>query len=108
MYYAALADEIYLVLYTAWQDPGDANLARLDKVRSIYDPDGRFHSWMSCEGTDPPQGDEYLFTANAAAEPVRYQRKPLARRQSGRPASRCYRRGGAGGGGGAPRVCSGG
>ena len=88
MYYAALADEIYLVLYTAWQDPGDdgrfgdwarsnmaamshlatgisladenlcrrpakfiadSNLARLDKVRSIYDPDGRFHSWMSCE-----------------------------------------------------------
>lgn len=24
----------------------DANLARLDKVRSIYDPDNRFHSWM--------------------------------------------------------------
>jgi FAD/FMN-containing dehydrogenase len=83
-----LEDEIYLVLYTAWQDPSDdgrfgdwarsnmaamshlatgisladenlcrrpakfiadSNLARLDKVRSIYDPDGRFHSWMSCE-----------------------------------------------------------
>jgi FAD/FMN-containing dehydrogenase len=24
----------------------DANMARLDTVRSIYDPDGRFHSWM--------------------------------------------------------------
>lgn len=23
------------------------NMARLDKVRSIYDPDGRFHRWMS-------------------------------------------------------------
>jgi hypothetical protein len=22
------------------------NMARLDKVRSTYDPDGRFHSWM--------------------------------------------------------------
>lgn len=25
----------------------DANMARLDKVRSAYDPDGRFHSWMT-------------------------------------------------------------
>ena len=24
----------------------DPNMARLDKVRSAYDPDGRFHSWM--------------------------------------------------------------
>jgi len=24
----------------------DANMARLDKVRATYDPDGRFHSWM--------------------------------------------------------------
>jgi FAD/FMN-containing dehydrogenase len=24
----------------------DSNMARLDKVRSAYDPDGRFHSWM--------------------------------------------------------------
>jgi FAD/FMN-containing dehydrogenase len=24
----------------------DLNMARLDKVRSTYDPDGRFHSWM--------------------------------------------------------------
>ncbi len=24
----------------------DANMARLDKVRAAYDPDGRFHSWM--------------------------------------------------------------
>ena len=24
----------------------DPNMARLDKVRSTYDPDGRFHSWM--------------------------------------------------------------
>jgi hypothetical protein len=23
MYYTALADEIYLVLYTGWEDPGD-------------------------------------------------------------------------------------
>lgn len=83
-----LEDELYMVLYTAWQDPADderfrdwapsnmaamshlstgisladenlgrrpakfisdSNLARLDKVRSIYDPDGRFHTWMSCE-----------------------------------------------------------
>ncbi|MCV7402021.1 FAD-binding oxidoreductase [Mycobacterium fragae] len=25
----------------------DANMARLDKVRSAYDPDGRFHSWLT-------------------------------------------------------------
>jgi hypothetical protein len=24
----------------------DPNMARIDKVRSTYDPDGRFHSWM--------------------------------------------------------------
>jgi hypothetical protein len=24
----------------------DANMTRLDKVRSDYDPGGRFHSWM--------------------------------------------------------------
>jgi FAD/FMN-containing dehydrogenase len=24
----------------------ESNMARLDKVRSAYDPDGRFHSWM--------------------------------------------------------------
>jgi FAD/FMN-containing dehydrogenase len=80
-----LEDEIYLALYTAWDDPADdeqygdwarsnmaamsplatgisladenlrrrparfisdANMARLDTVRSAYDPDGRFHSWM--------------------------------------------------------------
>jgi FAD/FMN-containing dehydrogenase len=80
-----LEDEIYLALYTAWQDPADdehyrdwaesnmaamshlatgialadenlsrrpakfitdSNIARLEKVRSTYDPDGRFHSWM--------------------------------------------------------------
>jgi FAD/FMN-containing dehydrogenase len=78
-------DEIYLALYTAWQDPADddrycewtrasmaamsplatgisladenlarrpatfiaeENMGRLDKVRAIYDPEGRFHSWM--------------------------------------------------------------
>jgi FAD/FMN-containing dehydrogenase len=78
-------DEIYLALYTVWQDPADderyrdwagsnmasmshlatcialadenlgrrpgrffadSNMARLDKVRSTYDPEGRFHSWM--------------------------------------------------------------
>jgi FAD/FMN-containing dehydrogenase len=78
-------DEIYLTLYTVWQDPADderygdwagsnmtamshlatgialadenlgrrpakfitdPNMARLDKVRTTYDPDGRFHSWM--------------------------------------------------------------
>jgi FAD/FMN-containing dehydrogenase len=83
-----LEDEIYLALYTAWQDPADderysdwagsnmaamshlatgialadenlarrpakfitdPNMARLDKVRSAYDPDGRFHSWMTSE-----------------------------------------------------------
>ncbi|MGH3556748.1 MAG: FAD-binding oxidoreductase, partial [Mycobacterium sp.] len=81
-----LEDEIYLALYTAWQDPADderygdwagsnmaamshlatgialadenlsrrpakfitdTNMARLDKVRSAYDPDGRFHSWLT-------------------------------------------------------------
>ena len=81
-----LEDEIYLALYTIWQDPADderyrdwagsnmaamshlatgisladenlcrrparfiteANMERLDKVRKAYDPDGRFHSWMS-------------------------------------------------------------
>lgn len=80
-----LEDEIYLALYTVWQDRADderyrgwarsnmaamshlasgialadenlgrrparfitdANMTRLDKVRSTYDPDGRFHSWM--------------------------------------------------------------
>jgi FAD/FMN-containing dehydrogenase len=80
-----LEDEIYLALYTIWQDPADderyrdwagsnmaamshlatgisladenlcrrparfiteTNMARLDKVRSAYDPDGRFHRWM--------------------------------------------------------------
>jgi FAD/FMN-containing dehydrogenase len=80
-----LDDEIYMALYTVWQDPAederyrdwagsnmasmsdlatcialadenlgrrparfiaDANMARLDKVRAAYDPDGRFHSWM--------------------------------------------------------------
>ena len=80
-----LEDEIYMALYTVWQDPADderyrdwaasnmaamshlatgialadenlgrrqarfitePNMARLDKVRSTYDPDGRFHSWM--------------------------------------------------------------
>ncbi|MCW2652425.1 MAG: FAD/FMN-dependent dehydrogenase [Mycobacterium sp.] len=80
-----LEDEIYLALYTVWQDPADderygdwaasnmaamsdlssgialadenlgrrparfvtdGNMARLDAVRSTYDPDGRFHSWM--------------------------------------------------------------
>jgi hypothetical protein len=78
-------DELYLALYTAWQDPADDerycewtrasmaamshlstgisladenlarrpamfiaedNMGRLDKVRAIYDPEGRFHSWM--------------------------------------------------------------
>ena len=24
----------------------DSNMARLDKIRAIYDPEGRFHSWM--------------------------------------------------------------
>jgi FAD/FMN-containing dehydrogenase len=27
----------------------DPNMARLDKVRSVYDPDRRFHSWMTSE-----------------------------------------------------------
>jgi FAD/FMN-containing dehydrogenase len=78
-------DEIYLALYTVWDDPADderysdwagttmasmshlqtgialadenlgrrparfisePNMARLDDIRSTYDPDGRFHSWM--------------------------------------------------------------
>jgi len=82
-----LDDEIYMALYTVWQDAAederyrdwagsnmasmsdlatcmaladenlgrrparfisDANMARLDKVRATYDPDGRFHSWMGC------------------------------------------------------------
>jgi FAD/FMN-containing dehydrogenase len=81
----SVEDEIYMALYTVWQDPADderyrdwsgsnmaamshlatgialadenlgrrpakfitdANMARLDKVRAAYDPDGRFHSWM--------------------------------------------------------------
>ena len=85
MVYGLEAD-IYLALYTIWQDPADddryrdwaasnmaamshlaagisladenlcrrparfiaePNMARLDKVRSVYDPDGRFHSWMA-------------------------------------------------------------
>ncbi len=80
-----LEDEIYMALYTIWQDPADderyrdwagsnlaamshlatgialadenlcrrparfiteSNMARLDEVRTVYDPDGRFHSWM--------------------------------------------------------------
>lgn len=80
-----LEDEIYLALYTIWQDPADderygdwassnmaamshlatgssladenlcrrparfiteSNMARLDKVRSDYDPQGRFHRWL--------------------------------------------------------------
>src|ERR1700737_2105944 len=80
-------DEIYLALYTVWQDPADderyrdwagsnmasmshlatcialadenlgrrpakfiadSNMARLDEVRSTYDPDGTFHRWMGC------------------------------------------------------------
>jgi FAD/FMN-containing dehydrogenase len=80
-----LEDDIYLGLYTVWQNPADderysdwarsnmaamshlatgialadenlgrrparfitePNMARLDKVRSTYDPEGRFHSWM--------------------------------------------------------------
>jgi FAD/FMN-containing dehydrogenase len=24
----------------------ESNMARLEKVRADYDPDGRFHSWM--------------------------------------------------------------
>ena len=81
----SVEDEIYLALYTVWQDPADderyrdwsasnmaamshlatgialadenlgrrparfimdANMARLDEVRSTYNPDGCFHSWM--------------------------------------------------------------
>jgi FAD/FMN-containing dehydrogenase len=81
----SVEDEIYMGLYTVWQDPADderyrdwsgsnmaamshlatgialadenlgrrpakfitdPNMARLDKVRAAYDPDGRFHSWM--------------------------------------------------------------
>jgi FAD/FMN-containing dehydrogenase len=81
----SVEDEIYMALYTVWQDPADderygdwsgsnmaamshlatgsaladenlgrrpakfitdPNMARLDKVRAAYDPDGRFHSWM--------------------------------------------------------------
>jgi FAD/FMN-containing dehydrogenase len=81
-----LEAEIYMALYTVWQDPADderyrdwaasnmaamshlatgvaladenlarrpapfitePNMARLDKVRAAYDPDGRFHRWMS-------------------------------------------------------------
>lgn len=81
----SMEDEIYMALYTVWEDRADderyrdwaashmaamshlatgsaladenlgrrpakfvtdANMARLDKVRSAYDPDGRFHSWM--------------------------------------------------------------
>jgi hypothetical protein len=84
-----LEDEIYMALYTVWQNPSDderyrdwsasnmaamshlatgialadenlgrrparfitePNMRRLDEVRSIYDPDGRFHSWMGREG----------------------------------------------------------
>jgi hypothetical protein len=83
-----LEDEIYMALYSVWQDPADderyrdwagsnmaamshlatgialadenlgrrpatfitdPNMARLDKVRATYDPDGRFHSWMGRE-----------------------------------------------------------
>jgi hypothetical protein len=83
-----LEDEIYMALYTVWQNPADdakyrdwsasnmaamshlatgialadenlgrrpapfitePNMARLDEVRSSYDPDGRFHSWMGRE-----------------------------------------------------------
>jgi FAD/FMN-containing dehydrogenase len=81
----SLEDDIYLALYTVWQDPADDEkygdwarsnmaamshlasgiqladenlgqrpakfatddaMARLDKVRAQYDPDGRFHTWM--------------------------------------------------------------
>jgi hypothetical protein len=81
----SVEDEIYMALYTVWQNPADderyrdwagsnmaamshlatgtaladenlgrrpakfitdPNMVRLDKVRSTYDPDGRFHSWM--------------------------------------------------------------
>ncbi len=81
----SLEDEIYLALYTVWNDPADdgrysdwarsnmaamehlqtgvqladenlgerpakfvsdENMAKLDRIRAAYDPDGRFHSWM--------------------------------------------------------------
>lgn len=81
-----LEDEIYMALYTIWQDPADderyrdwatsnmasmshlatgisladenlcrrparfiteSNMARLDRVRSAYDPDRRFHSYLT-------------------------------------------------------------
>ncbi|OBF63298.1 oxidoreductase [Mycobacterium sp. 852002-51971_SCH5477799-a] len=81
-----LEDDIYLALYTIWQDPADderygdwaasnmaamshlatgisladenlcrrparfitePNMARLDRVRSAYDPDGRFHGYLT-------------------------------------------------------------
>jgi FAD/FMN-containing dehydrogenase len=81
-----LEDDIYMALYTIWQDPADderyrdwaasnmaamshlatgisladenlcrrparfltdSNMARLDRVRSAYDPDGRFHSYLT-------------------------------------------------------------
>jgi FAD/FMN-containing dehydrogenase len=81
----SLEDDIYLALYTVWEDPADdekysdwarsnmaamshlatgiqlgdenlgqrpakfaadENMARLDKIRAAYDPEGRFHSWM--------------------------------------------------------------
>ncbi|MGX9789123.1 FAD-binding oxidoreductase [Mycobacterium sp. MMS18-G62] len=81
----SLEDDIYLALYTVWQDPSDDEkygdwarsnmaamshlasgiqladenlgqrpakfasddaMARLDKVRAQYDPDGRFYTWM--------------------------------------------------------------
>ena len=81
----SVEDEIYMGLYTVWQNPADderyrdwsgsnmaamshlatgialadenlgrrpakfitdPNMARLDKVRAAYDPEGRFHSWM--------------------------------------------------------------
>jgi FAD/FMN-containing dehydrogenase len=84
----SVEDEIYMALYTVWEDPADderyrdwsgsnmaamshlatgialadenlgrrpakfitdPNMARLDKVRAAYDPDGRFHSWMGHE-----------------------------------------------------------
>lgn len=81
-----LEDDIYMALYTIWQDPADderyrdwaasnmaamshlatgialadenlcrrparfitePNMARLDRVRAAYDPDGRFHSYLT-------------------------------------------------------------
>lgn len=83
-----LEDDMYLALYTAWQDPADdqryrdwttsrmaamahlatgisladenlarrpatfitdSNMARLAKVRATYDPEGRFHSWLTSD-----------------------------------------------------------